>query len=184
MNKRLKNWFLGLVALLALVIWSPAQAAIVTEFLSVEVISGPGLGETGAIDVTYDNTDLITGDELLPQTSFSLSLTIFGQTFINSDDVSFPGWPKVKFIEGSIEFIDFHISERSFFDNPTAIIDPRIGKIRGGFVVGGTWGVDTLSPVPVPAAAWLFGSALLGLGAVKRRKASALNSLRRISQCL
>jgi hypothetical protein len=26
-------------------------------------------------------------------------------------------------------------------------------------------------PVPIPAAAWLFGSALLGLGAVKRRKA-------------
>jgi hypothetical protein len=28
-----------------------------------------------------------------------------------------------------------------------------------------------LSPVPIPAAAWLFGSALLGLGMVKRRKA-------------
>jgi hypothetical protein len=28
-----------------------------------------------------------------------------------------------------------------------------------------------VSAVPVPAAAWLFGSALLGLGAVKRRKA-------------
>jgi hypothetical protein len=27
------------------------------------------------------------------------------------------------------------------------------------------------SPIPVPAAAWLFGSALLGLGVVKRRKA-------------
>ncbi len=27
------------------------------------------------------------------------------------------------------------------------------------------------SPVPVPAAAWLFGSALLGLGVVKRKKA-------------
>lgn len=29
----------------------------------------------------------------------------------------------------------------------------------------------TVSSVPIPAAAWLFGSALLGLGAVKRRKA-------------
>ena len=27
------------------------------------------------------------------------------------------------------------------------------------------------SPIPLPAAAWLFGSALLGLGAAKRRKA-------------
>jgi hypothetical protein len=28
-----------------------------------------------------------------------------------------------------------------------------------------------LSPVPIPAAAWLFGSALLGLGVVKRKRA-------------
>ncbi len=31
--------------------------------------------------------------------------------------------------------------------------------------------VEPPSEVPVPAAAWLFGSALLGLGVVKRRKA-------------
>ncbi len=29
----------------------------------------------------------------------------------------------------------------------------------------------TISSVPLPAAAWLFGSALLGLGALKRKKA-------------
>ena len=29
----------------------------------------------------------------------------------------------------------------------------------------------TVSAVPLPAAAWLFGSALLGLGVIKRRKA-------------
>ena len=28
----------------------------------------------------------------------------------------------------------------------------------------------TISPVPIPAAAWLFGSALLGVGMVRRRK--------------
>lgn len=29
--------------------------------------------------------------------------------------------------------------------------------------------IDGVSPVPVPAAAWLFGSALLGLGAIRRK---------------
>ncbi|MEH6590702.1 MAG: VPLPA-CTERM sorting domain-containing protein [Halioglobus sp.] len=34
-----------------------------------------------------------------------------------------------------------------------------------------TWlSVEFSSPVPVPAAAWLFGSALLGLGAIKRKR--------------
>lgn len=32
-------------------------------------------------------------------------------------------------------------------------------------------GVLLTSPVPLPAAAWLFGSALLGLGAIRRRRA-------------
>jgi len=33
--------------------------------------------------------------------------------------------------------------------------------------------VDSMSLVPVPAAVWLFGSALAGLGFTRRRKLSA-----------
>ncbi len=33
------------------------------------------------------------------------------------------------------------------------------------------WIAPAPSEVPIPAAAWLFGSALLGLGAMKRKKA-------------
>ena len=39
-----------------------------------------------------------------------------------------------------------------------------------GYVTGGVAYI-TPSQVPIPAAAWLFGSALLGLGVVKRKKA-------------
>lgn len=37
--------------------------------------------------------------------------------------------------------------------------------------------VTTASPVPLPAAAWLFGSALLGLVTVARRKAAPVNKV-------
>ena len=37
-------------------------------------------------------------------------------------------------------------------------------------IAAGTLDSGTLSAVPVPAAAWLFGSALLGLGSVARRR--------------
>lgn len=39
-------------------------------------------------------------------------------------------------------------------------VDPANNKIR----------YATFSVVPIPASAWLFGSALLGLGAIKRKK--------------
>jgi hypothetical protein len=35
----------------------------------------------------------------------------------------------------------------------------------------GTFAINQLTAVPLPAAAWLFGSALLGLGAMKRKRA-------------
>ncbi len=49
-----------------------------------------------------------------------------------------------------------------FDDNQDSIFQ----STQGVFMV-----VSEVTAVPVPAAAWLFGSALLGLGAVKRRKA-------------
>ena len=43
------------------------------------------------------------------------------------------------------------------------------GENAGLVVVGSTLGVD-LQPVPVPAAVWLFGSGLMGLAAIARRR--------------
>ena len=44
------------------------------------------------------------------------------------------------------------------------------GAIAGSWTING-FVVSPTSPVPLPAAAWLFGSALLGLAAAARRKA-------------
>ena len=52
----------------------------------------------------------------------------------------------------------------------TTISDYSIGGyVPGGFDAGISY--SGVSSVPVPAAAWLFGSALLGLAGIKRRKA-------------
>ena len=46
-----------------------------------------------------------------------------------------------------------------------------LGEVAGGVALAGAVGFETFgTAVPVPAAAWLFGSALLGLGVVRRKK--------------
>ena len=44
------------------------------------------------------------------------------------------------------------------------------GTIVGNQVANFTWVVDTPANVPLPAAVWLFGSALVGMGTVGRRR--------------
>jgi hypothetical protein len=47
--------------------------------------------------------------------------------------------------------------------------DSYLINFDSGTVMGSTVGVD-LQPVPVPAAVWLFGSGLMGLAAIARRR--------------
>jgi hypothetical protein len=52
---------------------------------------------------------------------------------------------------------------------------PGTHMAAGGLYAGFNFNINTnmLAPVPVPAAIWLFGSGLLGLIGVARRKARA-----------
>ena len=58
----------------------------------------------------------------------------------------------------------------NYVTNFTAIVEGNWYSISFGDVTGEIQGVD-LAPVPVPAAVWLFGSGLLGLVGVARRRA-------------
>jgi hypothetical protein len=90
---------------------------------------------------------------------------------------------------GGIDIRINFISNSNWFGEgvlPTDI--PAFGDLIGVFGSGEEWesgglvgefeiqynslSVSSVSAVPVPAAAWLFGSALLGLGAMKRRSGS------------
>jgi len=55
--------------------------------------------------------------------------------------------------------------------NPVSTIDPQQWQLASA-ALSGTLQVE-LSQVPLPAAAWLFGSALLGLVSIQRRTAHA-----------
>jgi len=70
---------------------------------------------------------------------------------------------------GEFELALWDGSAFTFVSDYTVIVPGNAYTIEFGSVTGEILGVD-LAPVPVPAAVWLFGSGLIGLVGVARRK--------------
>ncbi len=125
--------------------------------------SGPSFDRLGFSFSAFTNTDgnaeldtsgnsIITGD--LSDFSFPLSLIGMG---LQSDST----------LISNTDLVEENIT--SAFSDPSMV--PFRMDFSTGLVINGTFNSATISAVPLPGATWLFGSALLGLGAVKRRKA-------------
>ena len=170
----------------------PTQAMTTFTFQAIVNDGSAFDGTTGVGSVSYDETLLNssgTGSFYYtdPVSAFDISLTIFGQTFGRGDDIDRDdfGPPEVGIANGVPSYLSFVISEVDVPDpiidgasigiNYTAINDPQILAIaiynQGEFVAnpaGSDWdfsvGVELITtPVPVPAAVWLFASGLAGL---------------------
>ena len=119
----------------------------------------------------------------------SLDFTVFGQTFSTASDADFPDYPELGFYNGDLDYMTLFVSETGV--NGTPINQAGIDSFGFGFdVFEAAYGspftlndnpnydyqldmfVDgvVVSAVPVPAAAWLFGTGLLGLIGFGRRK--------------
>lgn len=145
-----------------------ANAALVnfeiegTVILSGSNVFGLSAGEhiyaTGTIDDSLFganmNTILFNSDS-----AYTLTIDVNGTIFTDANDTSADG-ALFTFTDGLLTNFDFQ--NLSFSSLGTIFDDKNI--------MAGQWGTVTTSPVPVPAAAWLFGSGLLGLVGVARRK--------------
>ena len=186
---------LCLLSVLAL----PTQAMTTFTFQAIVNDGSAFDGTTGVGSVSYDETLLNSGTGSFyfadhPVSAFDISLTMFGQTFGRGDDIDRDdfGAPEVYIANGVPSYVSFVISEvdvpdpiidgGSFGINYTAINDPQILTIaiynQGSLVAnsaGSDWdfsvGVELITtPVPVPAAVWLFASGLAGLFSARRLK--------------
>ena len=169
----------------------PTQAMTTFTFQAIVNDGSAFDGTVGVGSVSYDETLLNSGTGSFyfadPVSAFDISLTMFGQTFGRGDDIDRDdyGPPEVYIANGVPSYLSFVISEVDVPDpiidgasigiNYTAINDPQILAIaiynQGEFVAnpaGSDWdfsvGVELITtPVPVPAAVWLFASGLAGL---------------------
>ena len=173
---------MGIVAAIAATALSlltvPAQATLVSFTLTGDITAAGNnnpFGVTTADVVTatgtFDNTGF-TG--LLDQaTLLSLDITVGSESFTNSMDVNF-GAGDITFSLGSFYSLDFNADDG--VNGATADFDSFFTSFAsdngGGSTkdIAGTWISYSQVVVPVPAAVWLFGSGLLGLVGVARRK--------------
>lgn len=176
----------------------PTQAMTTFTFQAIVNDGSAFDGTVGIGSVSYDETLLNGGTGRFyytdPVSAFDISLTMFGQTFGRGDDIDRDdfGAPEVYIANGVPSYVSFVISEVDVPDpiidgaslgiNYTAINDPQILAIaiynQGSLVAnsaGSDWdfsvGVELITtPVPVPAAVWLFASGLVGLFSTRRLK--------------
>ena len=169
-----------LIAQAAIISFSANSATVTHNLTGTVVTPGDFFGETGIGSFSYDDA-VIKGpgsQSIDAFSSLSIDLTIFGQTFTESDDIG--GSARLKFNDGEPIHLDFLIAELPdppgfntvAIDEPGVIaidiFEPASGNLRP--VTGGFEFDIKVEAVPIPAAVWLFGSGLIGLIGVARRK--------------
>ena len=137
------------------------------------------IGETGSIKVDTGTTSFVAESYTVaaeldggPIDGYTLNTMSFGAT--SSPDYFTPlCLPVGGFCFTRSRVLDddqLVVDELPLGDFESSFFSLELSSASGGALVTGT--LDTLAPsaVPLPAAVWLFGSALLGLGVARRRR--------------
>ena len=146
-------------------------------------VFGLSIGDTITATAEFDDSLLSSNFPIdFGSPDIAMTITVGNTVFNDSDDLSGGAW--LYFVDAEDDFFDginfdyndisYRFSGLSFSSN---IWDKDFDSSNfccdfDGDDFDGTWTSASVSAVPVPAAAWLFGSGLLGLTGMARRKAA------------
>lgn len=121
-------------------------------------------GDTITASGTFDDSTLFAGSGTISFADFGNDMTISvgSITYSDADDVF--GGGDLTLLAGTFDSLDFSTGDGEF--------DSFLDSFAGDIYLSGTWDASSFSvtPVPVPAALWLFGSGLIALAGFTRRK--------------
>ncbi|MDA3868505.1 MAG: VPLPA-CTERM sorting domain-containing protein [Gammaproteobacteria bacterium] len=146
---------------------------------------GLSAGNTITADLTLDTasytgngyeTFYFTGDNTLAITAGSFSFDQSMDSALNAS-IAFNDGVMVDFNFGALFGIngapeEFDSAGLYVLADRSVTIGNGNNKVTTDYLLAAHWEAATLTAVPVPAAVWLFGSGLLGLAGVARRKAA------------
>ncbi len=188
MNMKLTNGLLGLGALLiagqasaaTVSVLQTGSSANIGDAFTLTVHGSDFLDDVsaGSISLTWDPTAMTATSTLADVLATNTTLTdIFGVSFL------VPGELMVTLATFGANLLNpFDFVSIDFVSNTSAQSIVNIAQGDNGLWQDGnlqpipaadvTYVAATVNPVPVPAAVWLFGSGLIGLVGVARRKAA------------
>lgn len=161
-----------------------AHAALVNYTITGDVVLGAdnfgpnafGLNEFDTITATgtFDDSVLTSGSGTIDFSSGSgntMTINVGTETFTASNDIGYgtSGGPTITL--GSFSLSDFNFLASLGTNGAVADFSSSFTSFDDFANLFGDWQTSvSITPVPVPAAVWLFGSGLLGLVGVARRK--------------
>ena len=145
---------------------------------------GLELNEAITATGTFNDSVLTSGEgtiDFSDGSGNSLTITFGSMTFYESDDADFLNELGLPFMVIDADPANFELSFYTTFGSSGSflsefdVFDAVDNLGEQGLGVNGTWDATslTITPVPVPAALWLFGSGLICLAGVTRQRKAA-----------
>ncbi len=183
MNKILKISFSCVTSLLLMFSLNSANAALVNYVITGDIVSGDdyapnvfGLtsGDTITATGTFDDSVLVAGSGVIDFSMGSgntMTINVGTETFTAANDIDYGSGTGPSIELSSLSLYDFDFLAYAGTNGATVDFSSFFTTFDDFDQMFGDWRTTVeITAVPVPAAVWLFGSGLLALAGVARRK--------------